>query len=267
MPTLRLLLIDEATAASPVPADLVENEFTVVVEHCEPDEPVEASLKWFEPELVLCDAARLAREGERLRAGIQAHRPGVVVVALTDGRDDTRDIAFMRAGVAACLERSDRVRLWALLRHAATLAAERRMFRATEQGLRDSETRFRLFMEHMPAAVYMKDLAGRYTYVNPAAERVLGRPAAELIGQAPAALFGAELAQALARNDRQALSVRQPVEALERLPGADGTPHVFLSIKFPLVPPSGAPAMLGGISIDMTDSAARAAALVNAVTR
>lgn len=267
MPTLRLLLIDEASAASPVPADLIENEFAVVVEHCEPDEPVDMSLKWFEPELVLCDAARLLRDGARLRASMQALRPGAVLAALTDGRDDERDVALMRNGVAVCLERSDRLRLWGLLRHAATLTAERRMARAVERGLRDSEARFRLFMDHLPAAVYMKDLAGRFTYVNAACERVLGRPAAELLGQSPTALFGAEVAQMLAHNDRQALSVRQPVQAMESLCSADGSLHMFLSIKFPVVSPSGEPTMLGGISIETTDNTAGAAALVNAVTR
>lgn len=267
MPTLRLLLIDEASAASPVPAELIENEFSVVVEHCEPDEPVAASLQWFEPELVLCDVQRLLREGAQLRAAMQAHRPGVVLAALTDGRDDERDIALMRTGVAVCLERGDRARLWGLLRHAATLAAERRMSRATERALRDSETRFRLFMDHMPAAVYMKDLTGRFTYVNEAAERVIGRPAAELLGHAPAVLFGDEVAQALARNDRRALSVRQPVEVVEEFRTADGARRFFHSIKFPIASPSGEPAMLGGISIDLAGDGAAADALVNAVTR
>ena len=36
-----------------------------------------------------------------------------------------------------------------------------------EDALRDCEARFSLFMEHMPAMAFLKDLEGRYVYVNP----------------------------------------------------------------------------------------------------
>jgi PAS domain S-box-containing protein len=52
-----------------------------------------------------------------------------------------------------------------------------------EAALRESEERFRLAMNNVAAGVYTLDLHGRATYVNPAAERMLGWTSAELLGK------------------------------------------------------------------------------------
>ena len=44
-----------------------------------------------------------------------------------------------------------------------------------EDALRESEARFTLFMEHMPAVAFLKDLQGRYVYVNPNFAKLTGR--------------------------------------------------------------------------------------------
>src|ERR1022692_4395730 len=53
----------------------------------------------------------------------------------------------------------------------------------TEEALRESEARFSLFMRHLPAAAFMKDLDGRYVYVSPGFT--------ELTSRAPGLCLGA----------------------------------------------------------------------------
>ena len=69
--------------------------------------------------------------------------------------------------------------LWnALKRRRSTQA-----LRAAQDFLHDSEERFRLAMNNVAAGLYTVDLNGLVTYVNPAAEAILGWTTAELLGR------------------------------------------------------------------------------------
>jgi PAS domain S-box-containing protein len=106
-------------------------------------------------------------------------------------------------------------------------------------------------MEHMPGAVYMKDLEGRFTYVNSVARRVIGRSAGQIIGKTLHQLYPPDVADHLAANDNRALKVRQPIEAMEQVVTPEGL-RVFRSIKFPIIGMDGHATMTGGFSVDMT---------------
>ena len=53
----------------------------------------------------------------------------------------------------------------------------------SEQALRDSEARFRSFMEHAPVEMVVKDLDGRIRMVSRAVEEIWDRPAEALLGR------------------------------------------------------------------------------------
>jgi PAS domain S-box-containing protein len=55
--------------------------------------------------------------------------------------------------------------------------------RATQQALRDSEARYRSVVDALGEGIMLLDHEGTILEVNPAAERILGRPAAALIGR------------------------------------------------------------------------------------
>ncbi len=103
---------------------------------------------------------------------------------------------------------------------------------------------FRTFMDHNPAATYMKDVEGRYVYYNRRFRERFGMKD-ELLGKTDAEL---QLAEEHHINDLEVLARRQSLEFVESGPQQDS----WLSSKFPFVNESGR-TFVGGISIDITE--------------
>ncbi len=121
-----------------------------------------------------------------------------------------------------------------------------------EQALRDSELRFRSFMDNAPAIAWIKDAQFRYTYINRAHERFHGRAPEDVLGHDDFDLWPAEVAQQFRSHDEEALRAEgAAVQTLEKAPYADGRPGDWLVVKFPLPNASGGTG-IGGIGIDVT---------------
>jgi PAS domain S-box-containing protein len=136
-----------------------------------------------------------------------------------------------------------------------------------EEELRSSEQRFSRFMEHLPGLAWMKDLEGRYTYVNAAAALAFGRPPAEIHGRTDGELFPAGTAAQFRLNDWKALESTGGVLVVETLNQPDGAVHHSLVSKFPVPDADGRLAAVGGMAIDITDRIAAEEALREADRR
>ena len=66
--------------------------------------------------------------------------------------------------------------------------------------LRESEERFRLFMDNSPAFAWVKDEEGRYVYVSQTYERRFGLEAADRLGKTDAELWPPGVAQGFKRT-------------------------------------------------------------------
>jgi PAS domain S-box-containing protein len=121
-----------------------------------------------------------------------------------------------------------------------------------EAALRESEARLQAILNYAPAAIYLKDLAGRYLVVNRAFQEVAGKSADQCIGKTDAELFPMSIAARFQSNDQKTLQGRQSCEYEEEI-AVDGQRQIFFSIKFPLLDEQGKPYALGGISTDITD--------------
>ena len=113
--------------------------------------------------------------------------------------------------------------------------------------LEESEQRFRSFMEHTPAFVFLKDHEGRYVFANEAGRSLL-RP--DWMGKTDAELLPAEVAGPIMANDRRALEIDAPVTSALRMaaPGGERRLH---STKFPLRDAAGR-RYVGVVTIDVT---------------
>jgi PAS domain S-box-containing protein len=121
-----------------------------------------------------------------------------------------------------------------------------------EQALSESERRFQSFMEHVPAAAWIKDERFRYTYVNQAYAEVYGRAPREVLARDDFDLHGAELAAFFRQEDEKIAASGQATQRTHELPYADGRPGHWLVTKFPLADGAGKVGV-AGIAVDITE--------------
>lgn len=121
-----------------------------------------------------------------------------------------------------------------------------------EQALRESEERFKAFMEHSPTIAFIKDDAGRYMYVNKPFEEQFGVEfEIDVKGKTDADWLPAETARVTTDGDRKVLQTGQPVRLLEVVPIADGKTKEWLVLKFPMGT-AGGRRLIGGVGIDIS---------------
>ena len=123
--------------------------------------------------------------------------------------------------------------------------------RQSEKHLRDSETRFRAFMNNSDAMVFMKDSRGCFTYVNQPLEREFEVQPGELIGKDDFYLLPEEVAKRVQENDAIVLSKNQSQALIELAPTPDGINRYWQVSKFPFTDHSGQ-RYVGGMAFDIT---------------
>ncbi|MGD9100633.1 MAG: PAS domain S-box protein [Anaerolineae bacterium] len=136
--------------------------------------------------------------------------------------------------------------------HVKTLMAleqEIEQRRMVEDELRESEERFAVFMDHLPAPVFIKDQGGRVLYVNQCLKDLFD--AQTWLDQNTTARFPQGIAQAMTADDRKVLD-EGPIIVIESAPDKYGVEHVYQTIKFPIRREGQAP-LLGGIALDVTE--------------
>ena len=72
-----------------------------------------------------------------------------------------------------------------------------------EEALRESEERFKLFMDNSPAIAWMKDEEWRYVYVNESCARRIGERPEDRIGKTDFELWPQATAELFWTNDRR----------------------------------------------------------------
>ena len=102
-----------------------------------------------------------------------------------------------------------------------------------QRRLRESQQRLLAIMEHSATAVAVKDLSGRYEYVNPKFCQLFSMDAEQVIGKTDKQLFPEKLAGHLRERDLDTLRADQPVDGHECLELGDQE-RCFFAIRFPL---------------------------------
>jgi PAS domain S-box-containing protein len=121
--------------------------------------------------------------------------------------------------------------------------------RDAEHALRESESKFSLFMDHLPAFAFIKDQECRSIFVNKKIDEALG--ASAWLGLTPPEFYPGEFGTKLLADDKLALE-NGHVKVEERVPDLEGDVHYFETQKF-IIPRAGKSPLLGGISIDVTE--------------
>ena len=133
----------------------------------------------------------------------------------------------------------------------------------TEEALRESEERFKLFMDNSPAIAWMKDEQGRYVYVNESCGRRIGVRPEDRIGKTDFEFWPLATAELFRKNDQKVLSRGQVVEVVEESVKPDGSRSYCRNFKFPFHDSMGR-RFVGGVGIDITEQKRAEEALQNA---
>ncbi len=126
-----------------------------------------------------------------------------------------------------------------------------------ETALAESEQRFKIFMDHLPAAVFIKDQESRLLFANRYLREIFGWE--NCLGKTTEELVPPELTASMLADDRRALAAG-PLVIQEKVTDGQGVEYFFDTYKFP-VKADGAPVLLGGIAVDVTERKRAAEAL------
>ncbi len=121
-----------------------------------------------------------------------------------------------------------------------------------EEGLQESEQRLKAVMNHIPAALFLKDLDARYVLVNKQFEDWLGIDAATVRGKSSHDLFPKQHADRYDLSDRKILESWKVISEQVTIPLVFGETRTFEVTRFPIID-EGTPTGFGGIILDLTD--------------
>lgn len=115
-----------------------------------------------------------------------------------------------------------------------------------------AEAFLRNVVSQMPTMLFVKDaLTRKYLLINRAGERVIGRPAEEVLGMTDRQLFP-EYAEGFTDRDEKALDSRKPEIFESRFIRPDGTPVVLRTTRSVIEGPDGSAQAILGVAEDVT---------------
>ncbi|TSA56476.1 MAG: PAS domain S-box protein [Planctomycetaceae bacterium] len=138
------------------------------------------------------------------------------------------------------------------LRSNQELANEITERKQVKEKLRDSEERFRLFMDHFPGVVFIKDLEGHYVYANKTYMKRRDLKKEDWNGKTDEELWPPETVTQFKETDELVISECRSVETIDTVPDDRGEIRTQLTTKFPILK-NDSLSLIGGIGIDITD--------------
>ena len=162
------------------------------------------------------------------------------------------------------LQRADGARLWIDTSKIPLLGADRKPRgvlgvyedvtdrKRAEAALRESEARFRAFMDNSPAIAWMKDERCRHVYLSNSFLKRFRVSEEPWLGKDNFELFPREVAEQFTASDREVLDHGHTLETVEQAPDADGRMSTWRTFKFPLQGAEGE-RYVGGIGVDITE--------------
>ena len=204
------------------------------------------------PDLILSDFTLPGFDGMSALRIARQRLPDTPFIFVSGTLGEEQAIESMKEGATDYVLKDHLERLAPAVHRALDEAGERSARRRAEQELRDSESRFRLFMDHLPGVALIRDAQGRYTFLNRAAAKSLGGPGRKVASMPVEDCQAPEFAAFARDEDRQVLDEGSAVQSVRSMPGATGMQH-WLTTSFPLTEDGGAESQVGIVAIDITD--------------
>lgn len=121
--------------------------------------------------------------------------------------------------------------------------------------LRESQSLLQSVLDNSPSAIWIKDVQGRYLFLNESAGRVAGRPSRDLLGKSLQDILPPDVARGFEEQDHRVIETGKELITQETL-DRDGERSVFSIVRFPLRDSEGKVMAVCGISTDVTQRVA-----------
>ena len=121
-----------------------------------------------------------------------------------------------------------------------------------EDRVRESRAELESILNNSPAIILLKDVEGRYLFVNRRFLQITGFSLDQVVGKTGFELFQHEIAQAAREHDLKVLRSEAPLEFEETVRYPDGL-HTHLAVKFRLRDTTGRIYAVCGVSTDITE--------------
>jgi PAS domain S-box-containing protein len=124
--------------------------------------------------------------------------------------------------------------------------------RAGERQVRRSQHQLQAILDNTPSPICMKDLEGTYLLVNQSFSRTFGFAVKDMVGRSVFDILPEAEARHVHSRFQEAVEKRAPVEVVDTIT-VNGVPRSYLSVRFPLLDPEGAPYAVCAVYTDITD--------------
>jgi two-component system cell cycle sensor histidine kinase/response regulator CckA len=172
---LRLLMIEDSEDdAYLLVRELTRAGYDPIAERVESQSALEAALDRQEWDVVTGDYSMPHFSGLAGLEIMRARGLDVPFIFVSGTIGEERAIAAMRAGANDYVMKGNLNRLAPAIQRELRDAADRRAHRLAQAALRESETSYRLLVEHAPVGIYRSTPAGRFLTANTALVRMLG---------------------------------------------------------------------------------------------
>lgn len=139
--------------------------------------------------------------------------------------------------------------------------------RRTEQALQEQEALLRSIVDNSSSIIVMKDLQGRYSFVNEAYARARGVSAKAMLGKSSYTVNNPDHTDAMRAQDREVMRRREPVTQQRDTTLPDGRPYKRIVTSFPVFGAAGELTGIGTISTDVSELHRAQQALQESETR
>lgn len=208
-------------------------------------------LDGFAPDIILSDFSLPHFDGMSALALAREKCPEVPFIFVSGTIGEEIAIKSLKSGATDYILKTNLARLAPAVQRALQDALDSKAHQEAERQVHQLQERFELFMRYLPGVAFIKDLQGRYQFVNKTWEQVTGVKSGTAKGLTDSDLWP-ELAKQYQQSEQAVLERNEVVEALNEFPMDDGL-HTFLVHRFPMLDVTGRLAMIGGVAIDLTE--------------
>jgi PAS domain S-box-containing protein len=132
------------------------------------------------------------------------------------------------------------------------LTREIRARAKADAALRANQAQFQSIMDHAPMLVSLRDLDGRFTFINRAYVEFARQSEESILGHTVAELRSREYSDSIAVQDREVIEQRRAIQWEMSVPKPNGARSVLV-VKFPLFDAAGKVTSVGSILADITE--------------